>query len=289
MIDLVYNVLRDLSVISRKDRCSFSAHFQRNLNFFIYPEGRKEFYQVKVSSVMPLADEHQALTEAYALFPRHVAKPLGFFAKHGLEFLACEGIRCTEVCSLSGGNDSTVEQTLWMLIEWKGFGGASRPMDGLASLHTAFLDCESLLPGPVAHELEKRIDTFPAQFPSIRQHGDFVCCNMAMSKKNLVIFDWEDFGKICVPGLDVWTFVVDALSDFTPERFSALNNFKDYPPDFVALLRAFSREYGLQARDFLRFMPLYMLLFLHLKIQYGYSQAIIAACKDLLISCITAP
>lgn len=44
------------------------------------------------------------------------------------------------------------------------------------------------------------------QLPALPQHGDLVLNNLGLRPdRGLVVFDWEDYGAVCLPGLDLFT------------------------------------------------------------------------------------
>ena len=44
--------------------------------------------------------------------------------------------------------------------------------------------------------------------PNLPQHGDLVLNNLALAQGELIVFDWEDFGRIQLPGLDLYTVLM---------------------------------------------------------------------------------
>jgi thiamine kinase-like enzyme len=41
------------------------------------------------------------------------------------------------------------------------------------------------------------------ELPEVPQHGDFVHNNLGRARDTLYVFDWEDYGKVCLPGFDL--------------------------------------------------------------------------------------
>ena len=41
------------------------------------------------------------------------------------------------------------------------------------------------------------------RLPHVSQHGDLVINNLGRAARGMVIFDWEDFGRVTLPGFDV--------------------------------------------------------------------------------------
>lgn len=72
---------------------------------------------------------------------------------------------------------------------------------------------------PLRNAALRGLDHLRAAFqglPAQAQHGDFVANNLGLSSVHrLAIFDWEDYGAVDVPGLDLFTLEIsmsDALS-----------------------------------------------------------------------------
>lgn len=49
------------------------------------------------------------------------------------------------------------------------------------------------------------------QLPHVRQHGDFVRNNIGVAREHIAVFDWEDFGKVTLPGFDAVMLIVSCL------------------------------------------------------------------------------
>jgi hypothetical protein len=49
----------------------------------------------------------------------------------------------------------------------------------------------------------------------VRQHGDLVANNVGVTARGIVIFDWEDFGRVELPGFDIALFLASCL-DYNP-------------------------------------------------------------------------
>jgi hypothetical protein len=100
-----------------------------------------------------------------------------------------------------------------------------------------------------------------------RQHCDFVANNLGVAGSRLVVFDWEDFGRISLPGLDLCTLVVSCVNGDTDivlaNGGSALANRCSIfvNPACAAL--------DMDVSLFWRLVPLYLLTFLYLKNTYG--------------------
>jgi hypothetical protein len=234
---------------------------------------RRRYFHVKLSDVVSLRDEANIHAEAFGWFSSLMPRPLGHCIRDGWAIFVTEGVPHRQFFPDDVLNRRRA--TEWV-PEICRFFERSRldPMTGsphaafgtlLASLETSFKDSpfEAVLTpwssGLGLRELEALRLT--------RQHCDFVPNNMGVTDSGLVVFDWEDFGKISLPGLDLCTLVVSCVSGDTDmvlanggsalaERCSVFVN-----PACVAL--------DMDVALFWRLVPLYLLTFLHLKNTYG--------------------
>lgn len=105
-----------------------------------------------------------------------------------------------------------------------------------------------------------------AAMPAMPQHGDLVLNNLGRrGDGSLVIFDWEDFGTVSLPGLDLYTLELSLAADAGPwlagrgRRSGAAQ----------ALVGRACAAMGLAVADYERLAPFYALVFRYLKRNYG--------------------
>jgi len=112
-----------------------------------------------------------------------------------------------------------------------------------------------------------------AALPFIRQHGDLVLNNLGLTGAGLVVFDWEDFGLIVLPGLDLCTLLASD-TEFNSVKLLAIMNGHHNPSDsFAVLLDQSCKAIGLTPELFRQLIPLYLVIFLDLKREYGLAIA----------------
>lgn len=117
--------------------------------------------------------------------------------------------------------------------------------------------------GEAMDELLEVLDTLPR----MDQHGDFVVNNLGIGQQGrLSVFDWEDFGAVDTPGLDLFTLAASV------HEASALGGV-DLP---VLPRRAHGLDIdrlcaavGLPVKVYDRLQPAYAFLFRFLKRNYG--------------------
>ena len=114
--------------------------------------------------------------------------------------------------------------------------------------------------------------------PHVPQHGDFVVNNIGCNSAGLVFFDWEDFGAVTLPGLDLATLVFSSLGNEVGRiaAFAADPSRSALYPVFHAACRL----YSLTEQDFCNLLPFYAAIFLRLK--RSRSPAIRRAITDVL-------
>jgi hypothetical protein len=118
--------------------------------------------------------------------------------------------------------------------------------------------------------------------PMWPQHGDFVVNNLGHVGKRLVAFDWEDYGKVSLPGLDILTLAL-SLTGMTVQGTAAIVGRAGGAAFVDAFLRTTCEAQALDLPRFRRMVPFYLLVFLHLKRSYGVAvqQRIASLLKSL--------
>lgn len=100
----------------------------------------------------------------------------------------------------------------------------------------------------------------------VRQHGDFVINNLALDDQDrLVVFDWEDYGVLSIPGLDLFTL------EFSLHHEAALMRGRGQAchPERLLDTAACARAIGLTPETHAQLRLLHALGFLYIKRHYG--------------------
>jgi hypothetical protein len=234
---------------------------------------RRHYFHVKLSDVVSLRDEARVHAEAYGWFADLMPRSLGYCVRNGWELFVTEGVPHRQF--FRGDLLDPRRARKWIPEICRFFqrsrldplkdsqGAACATL--LESLEASFKDSQfgSILAlwcsGPGLRELEALGVT--------RQHCDFVANNLGVAGSRLVVFDWEDFGRISLPGLDLCTLVVSCVNGDTDivlaNGGSALANRCSIfvNPACAAL--------DMDVSLFWRLVPLYLLTFLYLKNTYG--------------------
>lgn len=114
--------------------------------------------------------------------------------------------------------------------------------------------------------------------PAVRQHGDFSVNNLGMHGDDLVIIDWEDYGRECLPGYDLALLLL-ALNEFSVERVH--ENTLDGAVH-AWILEAGSAGTGMPRALFIRLLPAYLALTLRMKTEPAYGHALRARVVNAL-------
>lgn len=122
--------------------------------------------------------------------------------------------------------------------------------------------------------LESRLRRLAHRYPPAAQHCDFTYANLGVTTDDrLVVFDWEQFGQVTLPGFDLTTFLLGhghfggAIGEMLDSPASLLEAVRrDLGEDFLGRI-------GLSDDDYAEAFPAHLLLFWSLKGR-GFSVAI---------------
>ncbi|MGH8550434.1 MAG: hypothetical protein ACRERU_17905 [Methylococcales bacterium] len=107
-----------------------------------------------------------------------------------------------------------------------------------------------------------QIDTLP----HIPQHCDFIAANFGEIATGLVIFDWEDFGAVNLPGFDLCILLASSLKFALCELMDGLSPTVG---GYGGLIEESCAALGLTPQLFRQLIPLYLVIFLDLKKNYS--------------------
>lgn len=282
MIGIIRNLLKEMSLIKEENQLSFYVSFNRNFNFFIFCN-RQDFYQVKISSERPLQKEYEALKTVNQAIPTNVPQLIGFYQKEGFEILVSKGIKHRKIKPLKSEGKIVCGEVKTIIKRSKVSFEEKKPSQvHLGQLKTVF---EYFKDRPFSIRMEEWLRKFDYEvlnyLPYIKQHGDFTFYNMGLAGDRLIIFDWEDFGKITIPGFDVFCLTVDLLTGFDKTRIEKISKIKDYPIEIIELIEFFCNELSIDMKLYFNLYPAYALCFLYLKEKYGYSKDIIGKVENV--------
>ncbi len=275
MLSTIEAVLRDMHLSTDRDslRYCISISNGNTVSVSSYLDARR-FFQVKVSETLAFADEYTAHLQGWQQYGDIVPKPIGRQVRDGWDVFVAQGVHHKPFVFDSTGRGDKPERVLDDLSRFFRISASAAKSVGATNRHSPFLEMLALhfKPSPLTHIadywLEQGRFHGVCDLPAIPQHGDFVENNIGYDGKQLVVFDWEDFGKYHLPGLDICSFCFSAaqhINELTTMMISP--RLPDKP-----LGRFVARACGAIAMDpdqFRRLIPLYLLIFLHAKREYS--------------------
>jgi hypothetical protein len=224
------------------------------------------YYHVRVKEIGILPHEYENHCSARQAFPRYVPEPLGRRVSGEWDIFVVRGVphRSVPAGSIAGGRGTLIPELVGFIdASSKGAKVARAPEPHTAALrriHERTVDpvCAEIVTEWMASE---QLD----KLPHILQHGDFVVNNLGLADSRLVVFDWEDFGRIVLPGFDLCTVLAsDAAFDRDALR-AIITPARNGPDPYAELLDGACPAIGLTPEMFRKLIPLYLVIFLALK------------------------
>lgn len=232
------------------------------------------FVHAKVAEHVTLGEEVRVYHEALRAYGDFMPAPIGYSVRGPWEIFLAEGIEHRPL-SVNPLNHSRRAHKLRDELSRFFARGARRTT-----------------PNPPAHDYDallKRLDATFSETPfaslitywrsseatqlldaigAAPQHGDFVTNNIGTRKTRLVVYDWEDFGKVSLPGFDLCTFAISLMNDGMVDA-DGLTRGRPSGDRLGTLVNPACVAMDLDVDQFWRLVPLYLLTFLHLKQGYG--------------------
>jgi Phosphotransferase enzyme family len=236
----------------------------------------RSFMQIKASQFIDLRNEHQAYLRAWQDYPELVPQPLACVEREGWYYMISNGIVHKPfplglLQRYSGPRTPQIQDLLYYFES-----SQRRAQANQAQSHGEYFDvieayfAETEYATIASHWFKYARQQNWQDLSQVPQHGDFVPNNLACSRGRLVIFDWEDYGKVTLPGLDLATLVISVLGN----DLEQLRSFVHTEPQkhnyrFATFARDATTRLGMEFNEFRRQIPFYLLVFLYLKRNYG--------------------
>lgn len=227
---------------------------------------------VKFSESSNLWEEAERCAAAGLAYPSMAARFVGHAHQDGLDILATQAVDHVALSPQDLARTDLGDPIQRGLLAYFTSMGAARapPLpsvvanrDLVPSLRQYFA---GLAVAPLAlNYLDDRLHAQVCDLPDLPQHGDFVINNLGLGADGLVIFDWEDFGRLNLPGLDLYTLRMSAGWGLPAALAAAAPAQRHLSPMAQRLCSAL----GLPLVDFEALIPLYLLAFRFLKRAYG--------------------
>ena len=231
---------------------------------------------VKFSDSVSLAHEAQRCAAASRSHPQLVPRFMGHLHEDGpggLDVLVCRAVeyRALDVRSLQHGRAQG--RAFHDLHQYFAAMPATRLAPALTPIRNAdlvqglaaYFDAHAL--APLARRwLRSDAVQRATELPDIPQHGDLVLNNIGQARDGaVVVFDWEDFGASCLPGLDLFTLELSLAGD-AAKLYSGRDRPMSPTQQFV---RGACQAMQLNFSDYSTLTTVYALVFRHLKRNYG--------------------
>ena len=225
---------------------------------------------VKFSRLVSLEVEAARCGLASASFPDHAPPFIGYHQQDDLHVLAsrAEQFRTvTATMTESSADAQAVREGLVGYFKQQSLqansANAIAPTDWLQRLEAHYADHD--LAGIARHSLGKVRAQLPRLIPA-RQHGDLVMNNLGLRPcGSLVVFDWEDFGEVGLPGLDLFTLEYSFEHEAARARAQGQ---RSHPDKFIDLDACCAAQH-LSVADYRSLRVAHALAFLYLKRNYG--------------------
>lgn len=227
---------------------------------------------VKFSDLVGLSVEAVRCTAAGQTYPNHAPEFLGHARDGTLEVLANRAVEFEPLKARDVNARRTARQVadglhLFFQHQCRAGGGSSQLVssrDWIQAMPDAMTDPALR---PVADRASRILMTHAADLPSLPQHGDFVMNNLGVRRDGrLVVFDWEDFGALDLPGLDLFTLEYSLALE--TGRLDRNESGWPAPPRALDLQRC-CLALGLNPKLYEALRLSYAVAFRYLKRQYG--------------------
>lgn len=269
MLNDVFAVLNDIGLLAGGTaRAHANIAWAHHMNVEVEAQDRTRYF-VKAG---PLADaalarEAWALGAAPGCLPGHTPALLANVTRNGLRFLVMSALDVEPVRALGDIVDDPQRLEQWCGV-FRGLPRMGPPAPGAREEMRQFI--EGNLPVLAHHigleETRQRLEGLP----HAAQHGDLVANNIGHVGARPVVFDWEDFGKVDLPGFDV-ALLLGSLLNHDPAKIAALFREEGQGAPWLAPLLA---AVGLDRAQFAGLLPVYYGAFFWIKCVGGYGAMI---------------
>ena len=231
---------------------------------------------VKVSKSADLEREFKCQAASYSALPEYVPEPLAFGASKGLFLIASRGVPHVRLTmrSIRRATDRLCEGIgEYVRRSTMAFANPEPSSQHPENLEKIVGDLQDLHLARVLRSHIRRVDLEQLRLlPHARQHGDLVANNVGLASRTLVIFDWEDFGRVQLPGFDVALLLMSFL-DFDAVRLKRWFE-RSEPRELDKIVTTAAGNLGISRSMLWMWLPIYLAHFLHLKTALCYRPAV---------------
>jgi hypothetical protein len=230
--------------------------------------GRPDTF-VKFSHLVSLATEAERCAMASRCHPEHAPRFVGHHAEGSMHVLASRAVQFRSVTATmteSRGDAAAVKAGLLRYFaRTRALAGAESATHArwLSEVQAYFASHPlQTLAEPALRHLRLRL----GEMPATHQHGDLVVNNLGLGPaRELILFDWEDFGAVALPGLDLFTLE----QAFEHEAELAAARGQRSTPRHMLDVAACCAAMGLAPSLYEELRLCYALVFRYIKRNYG--------------------
>ena len=254
-LELIINLLFDLKMINSLNLNSWHYRISSNNSLNLYFNKHLSFH-IKFGNKLKLNYEYHSLNYIINNLNIDVPNPYGLFELNNEYILITKG-RLYHPIYLTNNNLKKKQFTLLLNF--------------FNESHSKFTLNQNL---NFIEEIQLPIGLKQPfyDYPKILQHGDLAMTNIGLTKKSIIVFDWEDYGKIQIPMFDLTIFFLSLFQFSVKNFFSVLLNSTNRINNLILKM---IKTYNLTINDYQTLIPYYLKIFIYVKIKLGYGKKII--------------
>jgi hypothetical protein len=271
LLNAVTEILRERKLLEPGDEPGYNITLigEHRINIAAFARSGA-FFHVKVKECGHSPSEYSNYCNASRSFPKYVPEILGHDFRNAREVIVIRGIPHRHVPhgDLAADRHGLVREVISFVAASSAGARIATPVEP----HQAFLrQVEACAADPVCAAIAREwiASRHLDGLPHIQQHGDFVMNNLGATRAGLVVFDWEDFGRVALPGLDLCTLVASDTGFSADQLRAIMRGDNRLAPAYAELIDRSCPLIGLTPQLFRQLIPLYLVIFLDLKRRYG--------------------
>ncbi len=270
LTDIVYT-LEKLGLTSGKPNVvDMNIRWSHQMSLHV-DSGVGKHYFIKTAPIArsePLQNEAKALRTVGGFLAGRVPALLGFTTHNGFSFLVLSSLESDPILGFADIAGSAALRDAYVDLFRDLHSQTRAPEKTEIDEQLAFFERE--VPVLAKYVSSLSIGTVLEKLPHINQHGDLVANNVGHKGNSPIVYDWEDYGRVGLPGFDA-AMLVGSLLNHDPARLLEVLYGEGRENGAV---RALAEASGVAFDDFRRFIPVYYGCFLWLKKTNGYGKAI---------------
>jgi hypothetical protein len=293
MIGCLHALLVELGCIAAGPRCPSNISFRRP-NFIQFFPDSKQSIVIKTAPAQSTTAE--ALEREYEtlkyLARRHaylIAAPIAFELRHGNAFLVMEGVSHgpTSLSDLMRPLPASQKLGCFLAaVEMQDRARADMPPPlSLASAVIALPESIRQKVSAVATARDWR--RWEEALPAAPQHSDLAINNVGRTPERFVLFDWEDYGRVTLPGFDFATLLVSACGFDARSVNATIESLVEKKRGAQGVFQYAVDLLPTERDRLLDIVLISLVLFHSLKCTLNYDDDVIAKCRALLSALIT--